>query len=74
MEISQFNEELCFKQYDNMTEKKNHYSINKVLKICSDKLLNIWDNDIINSNNLNRISHELTLKNCVNILVSPHKY
>eukprot|EP01083_Nonionella_stella_P149488 474936_1 len=65
----------AFKYYDRITEPKNHFSINKLLKMCTseghtvtaNRISNIWQ-DIIDTNNLQNISHELLFKACSNVL------
>ena len=63
-----------FEYYNKIYEQRNHYSINKLLKICnqhgvrSNKILPIWA-DIINGNNItNKISHGLVIRSCSNLL------
>lgn len=65
----------AFNQYNCINEPKHKYAINKMLKLCSKQsntattkiVFSIWT-DIIKTNNLQNVSHELLLKNCSNIL------
>eukprot|EP01084_Bolivina_argentea_P083769 151652_1 len=66
---------IAFNEYNKINELKNHYSINKLLKICvnsnhkiaPNKTLSIWD-DIINTNNMKNISQGLVVRSCSNAL------
>eukprot|EP01084_Bolivina_argentea_P275882 470578_1 len=80
LDISQMDESMicsAFNNYENISEPKNYFSINKLLKICSSnpmasrKIFILWK-DIINTNNIQNIYHGLLLKSCCNILKQKH--
>ena len=69
-----------FNSYESITEQKNHFSINKVLKLCSSypqishKIFNLWTDDITHTNNATNVSHALLLKSCANVLKKQKQY
>eukprot|EP01083_Nonionella_stella_P092964 260362_1 len=65
---------LVFTHYNKITERKNHYAINKLLKTCTNShdarvpvLLSIW-RDIMHTNNIGNVSQGLVIKTCSNAL------